>query len=285
MKLLVLGSNGQVGRSFRYLTKANKNIFFLQKSKINYHNFYVLSQYIKNKKIDLIINCAAFTDVNLANIQISVANNYNYYFVKKINKICKNYNISLIHLSTDYVFDGKKKVPYKENSKTKPLNEYGKSKLKADKFLMQQNYRVIIIRTSWVFSYTKNNIVKKIINIAKNNDKIKVVNNQFGSPTYSYDLAKAILKLIQHKKFSLIKKPIIFNFSNKGVASWFSFAKLILKMKKINCRIVPISLDSYPNIAIRPVYSVLNVNKITKHFNFRIRSWRKALVECIQNQR
>lgn len=288
MKILVLGSDGQLGSAFKDLSKNynNINFIFLSQKKINYLNYYILRNFItKEKNVDLIINCCAFTNVNDATKQYKKALIVNYLFVIKLSKICKYYKIDLVHYSTDYVFDGKNKIPYKENSKTNPLNVYGLTKLKADNFLLKQKFKALIIRTSWVFSYSPRSFVGKIIKISKINKCINVVDDQVGCPTYAADLASTTIKIILHKKFISLKKTLLVNFCNKGSVSWYDFAKKILNIKKINCSVMSIQSNTLKNSTIRPNYSVLETSKIEKYFKIRIRTTKVAIKECLQNQK
>ena len=288
MKILVLGGGGQLGSAFKNLSKNYNNIsfIFLSQKKINYLNYYILKKFIrKEKDINLIINCCAFTDVNDATRQFKKAFIINYLFVIKLSKICKYYKIDLVHYSTDYVFDGKKKLPYSENSKTNPLNVYGITKLKADNFLLKQKFKALIIRTSWVFSYSPRSFVGKIIKISKLKKSINVVNDQIGCPTYAPDLALTTIKIILHKKFISLKKTLLVNFCNRGSMSWYGFAKKILNIKKINCSVVRIKSDEQKNDTIRPNYSVLSTTKIEKYFKIKIRSAKLVIKECLQKKK
>ncbi|MEI6093677.1 MAG: sugar nucleotide-binding protein, partial [bacterium] len=184
----------------------------------------------------------------------------------------------LIHISTDFVFDGKKKTPYIETDKTNPLSVYAKTKLDGEEAIIKQNGTYIIIRTSWLYSEYGNNFVKTIIKHAKEKNELRVVNDQIGSPTYAEDLADVILQIIPR-----IKKGTreIFHYSNEGIASWYDFAVKIIELKKLNCKIIPIEAKDYPTAAQRPEYSVMDKSKIKDFFDIKMYDWQSSLKKCI----
>jgi len=288
MNIVVLGSSGQIGSAIKLLSNnknKNKNFFyFLHRKKINYFNLNTLNSFLKKKKINVIINCCAFTNVNEATFKPNQALKVNFQFVKKLDNLCSLHKISLIHFSTDYVFNGKSKLPYGENFKTNPLNVYGKTKLLADNFLLKSKNKIVIIRTSWVFSYKSNSFVKKIIDKSKIQKEIEVVCDQIGCPTYSKDIAQTVVKILDDKVLKKINKPLLFNFSNKNKTSWFEFARKILKIVDSKSLAIPVKTIKIKNHTIRPKFSVLNTSKIEKFLNFNIRSWQRALIECIEKK-
>ena len=290
MNIVVLGSSGQIGSAIKILIEnKNKNkkktiYYFLNRKKINYLNTNILNNFLKKKKIDVIINCCAFTNVNEATFKPNQALKVNFQFVKKLDNLCSLHKISLIHFSTDYVFNGKSKLPYPENFKTNPLNVYGKTKLLADNFLLKSKNKIIIIRTSWVFSYKSNSFVRKILNKSKIQKEIDVVCDQIGSPTYAKDIAQTVVKILDDKVFKKVNKPLLINFSNKNKTSWFGFARLILKIVKSKSLAIPVKTKIIENYTIRPKFSVLNTSKIRKFLNFNIRPWEKALKECLEKK-
>lgn len=288
MNIVVLGSSGQIGSAIKLVSKnknKNKNFFyFLHRKKINYFNTNILNNFLKKKKINVIINCCAFTNVNEATFKPNQALKVNFQFVKKLDNLCSLHKIILIHFSTDYVFNGKSKLPYSENFKTNPLNVYGKTKLFADNFLLKSKNKIVIIRTSWVFSYKSSSFVKKIIDKSKIQKEIEVVCDQIGCPTYSKDIALTVVKILDDKVLKKINKPLLFNFSNKNKTSWFGFARKILKIVESKSLVIPVKTKKIKNYTIRPKFSVLNTAKIEKFLNFNIRSWQKALIECIEKK-
>ncbi len=281
MNVLITGANGQLGLELKNL--GNKfpkfNLFCTNKSTLNILNFEEAEQYVLKNKIDAIVNCAAYTDVNKAEEEFELAGEVNHLAVKNLGLIAKNHNIKLIHLSTDYVFDGKSKIPYAETDKTNPKNAYGISKLMGEKALLEINPRnSIIIRTSWLYSEFGNNFVKSILKLSKEKESISVIYDQVGSPTYARDLALAILKIIPEIASEDIQ---IYHYTNKGQCSWFDFAEEIIKIANYNCDVLPITSEAYKTKVKRPKYSLLNTKKIEQEFNLEIPNWSAALKECV----
>lgn len=283
-KILVLGGSGQLAYFFRVINKNLFSLHFLRRKKFDYLNIKKLNIFIKKKNFYAVINCFAYTDVNRANKQRIKAKKFNFLFVKGLANILKKNNILLIHFSTDYVYGGNKKRPYKEIDETNPLNVYGQTKLFADKFLLKEKLKAVIIRTSWLYSYKKECFLKKILFAAKKNSFLKIVNNQKGSPTYAKDLALIVYQILLSKRTLYLKKPILFNFSNKGHCTWYLFAKKILQHSNItSCVIKPRKLnDTNFNSVARPSYSVLNTKRIEAFLNINIRNWETALKECLK---
>jgi dTDP-4-dehydrorhamnose reductase len=227
----------------------------------------------------VIINCAAYTAVDKAETDIENADIENRKAVKKLALISKELNIKLIHISTDYVFDGKNFKPYCEEFQTNPQGIYGKTKLDGENEMRDINPKnSIIIRTSWVYSSFRNNFVKTMLRLGKEKEFLGVIFDQVGTPTYARDLAKAILDIIPQIKN---KKVEIYNYSNEGVLSWYDFAKEIMRMAKLNCKVNPIETFQYPTPAKRPHYSLLNKSKIKSTFNVEIPYWKDSLDECL----
>ena len=280
-KILITGSKGQLGSSFKKISKAyNYNFIFTDKSNLDITNFDSLKEFFRDNKIDTLINCVAYTNVDNAQIKKNICNNVNHKAIGFLSKLCEKFNIQLIHISTDYVFDGKKDSPYNESDFTEPLNNYGLSKLQGEKAVMNYNLKnSIIIRTSLLYYDNGDSFVNKIINKIIKGESIEVVNDQFSSPTYADDLAHAILKIIP-----LIRNNIteIYHYSNKGHCSRYDLAikinELINGDSKIN------SIKSKNEITVRPLYSVLETSKIINKFNLRLRHWEESLEEFISNQ-
>ncbi|WP_257929275.1 dTDP-4-dehydrorhamnose reductase [Campylobacter lari] len=280
--IAVLGSNGQLGKTFRELSRLFEkkyNMYFFDKTQINIQDKNLLEYFIDKYKFDYIINCAAYTDVNLAEVEQEKAYMLNYNSVENIADLAKKYNLTLIHISTDYVFDGKSCTPYKENDKAKPLNVYGKSKLRGEQVIVDISPKnTIIIRTSWLYSNYKRNFVHTIRNLGKKKEEINVVYNQIGTPTYARDLAEVILNILPYIQND---KPEIYHYSNEGIASWYDFAKEIMKLSQLDCNIKPIESKDFLALALRPSYSVLNKQKIKEKFHIKIPHWKDSLEKCI----
>ena len=294
MKILITGKDGQLGQSISQVLKKNKkyhnklNSFqytFVGKKDLNFEKKLNVQNYFNNNcRFDVIINCAAYTNVRKAETNLFIANQVNHIAVAELAKIAKKQKTKLIHISTDYVFDGKSKRSYLETDKTNPLNIYGKSKLNGEiaiQKIMKNN--AIIIRTSWLYSEFGSNFVKTMLKLSKESDIVNVIGNQIGSPTRAKDLSEAILKIINDDNYqSKTYKTEIFQFSNKGTISWFDFAKEIFNLSKSNSKIVKIKDNQFPTLAKRPKFSVMNKNKIKKQFNIKIRNWKIALSEFIR---
>jgi dTDP-4-dehydrorhamnose reductase len=279
--ILVTGSNGQLGSELRVLSsKYYNNFFFTDKSKLDITDYKAIKKFFSSNRIDIIINCSAYTAVDMAQKEQELANQINNIGVKNLAKISKELNISLIHISTDYVFDGKNFRPYLETDKTNPQSVYGETKLGGERALIEINPKnSIIIRTSWVYSSFGANFVKTMIRLGEERDSLNVIFDQIGTPTYANDLAKAILDIIPKIKNSKVE---VYNYSNEGVVSWYGFAKEIMDIKKIDCKINPIETKEYPTPATRPLYSLLNKSKIKKEFNLEIPYWRDSLKKCLE---
>ena len=279
--ILVTGSNGQLGSEIKELSASyDYNFFFTTKEDLDITSEDKILNFIKNNNINTIINCAAYTAVDMAESEQESADLVNRKAIKKLAKISKEKNVKLVHISTDYVFDGKNFKPYCEEFQTNPNSVYGQTKLDGELEMLKINpYNSIIIRTSWVYSSYGNNFVKTMLKLGKDRDELGVIFDQVGTPTYARDLAKTILDILPNVSN---KKVEIYNYSNEGVLSWYDFAKEIMRMAKLNCKINPIETFQYPTPALRPHYSLLNKSKIKKDFNITIPYWKDSLDECLK---
>jgi len=279
--ILVTGSNGQVGSELRELAKEyDYTFFFTDKESLNITSKEDINNFVTQNNINAIINTAAYTAVDKAEEDEENANRVNYLAVKHLAEIAKEQNIKLIHISTDYVFDGKNYKPYQENDATNPQGVYGKTKLDGEKAIIAINPKSsIIIRTSWVYSSFGTNFVKTMLRLGKEKKQLGVIFDQVGTPTYAKDLAKTILDIISQVNNEQVE---IYHYSNEGVLSWYDFAKEIMRMAKLDCQINPIETVEYPTPAKRPHYSLLNKTKIKKEFNIEIPYWKDSLDECLQ---
>ncbi|WP_150465536.1 dTDP-4-dehydrorhamnose reductase [Francisella sp. SYW-2] len=285
MKVLVTGSNGQLGSELKELVSNSKleiqnyTFIFADSKSLDITDHEAVKQFTIDNDIRVIINCAAYTAVDKAESDIEKADKINHLAVANIAKIAKEYDIKLVHVSTDYVFDGHNYRPYLEGDQTNPQGVYGATKLAGEQAILDINPKdSIIIRTSWVYSYYGNNFVKTMLRLGRERDSLGVIYDQVGTPTYAKDLAKAILDIlpkIQNSKFK------IYNYSNEGVTSWYDFAKEIMSIAKIDCQISPIETVDYPTPAKRPHYSVLNKSKIKSDFDIKIPYWKDSLKDCI----
>lgn len=292
MNVLVTGSNGQVGSEIKELIQhstlniQNYDFYFTTSQDLDITDFDLVKKYIIDNQIKIIINCAAYTAVDKAETEKELADKINHLAVKNLAQLSNEFGIKLIHISTDYVFDGTNFKPYTEDDTTNPQSVYGKTKLDGEKAILEYDLKnSIIIRTSWVYSYYGANFVKTMLRLGKEKDELGVIFDQVGTPTYAKDLAKAILEIIQHSTFKIQNSSThteIYNFSNEGVVSWYDFAKEIMKMAKLDCKINPIETYQYPTPASRPHYSILNKAKIKKEFNIEIPYWKDGLDDCLR---
>jgi len=286
MKILVTGKNGQLGRSIQKLISNYDHHKFtlVGREELDLSSSKSISKYFDtNPHFDVIINCAAYTAVDRAEEEEDLADQINHLAVKHLAEFANSQNAKLIHISTDYVFDGKNESLYLESDNPNPINVYGKTKLLGEKAVLEiMSNNAMVIRASWVFSEFGNNFVKTMLKLGSEKNEINVVSDQLGSPTYACDLAKAILHIILNDNFNKKSFPTeIFHFSNLGETSWSDFAKEIFKLANLNCTVTPICTDQYPTPAIRPQNTTLSKEKITSHFRLQIPSWQQSLKECL----
>jgi dTDP-4-dehydrorhamnose reductase len=292
MRILITGKNGQLGRSIHKLVNTDTQIdnnqssddfIFVGRGELDLSSESSISHYFINDKFDIIINCAAYTQVDKAEQEIESANQINHLAVKQLASIANKQQAKLIHISTDYVFDGESDKPYIETDTPNPINVYGKTKLAGEKALQAvMPTNAIIIRTSWVYSEYGNNFVSTMLRLGKERDELNVVSDQIGSPTYATDLADTILEIIKNKKFREEGQTTqIYHYSNEGEISWYEFAKEIFKIAKIDCKVNPITTQQYPTPAKRPRNTLMNTDKIAKTFSMNIPDWKESLNTCI----
>lgn len=282
LNVLVIGSNGQLGSEIRELsTNYPYQFFFMDRTQLDISDAEALEQFILTHAINAIVNCAAYTAVDKAEIESEKAYAINANAVKTLASLSKQYAIKLIHISTDYVFDGTHFQPYCENHTTNPLSIYGKSKRAGEEALLEVNpTNALIIRTSWVYSSYGNNFVKTMIRLAKERESLNVIYDQIGTPTYAKDLAYTILEILPKIDTKTVE---IYHYSNEGVASWYDFAKEIISLSNLTCKIEPITTEHYPLPAKRPYYSLLNKAKIKKTFGIAIPYWKESLKVCLSH--
>lgn len=280
-KVLVTGANGQLGSEIQELKSeyANYAFFFTDIHNLDLTDHKAVRRFIEDKDIQIIINCAAYTAVDKAETELEINEALNHLAVKNVAAIAKENDIKLIHISTDYVFDGTNDKPYTETDVPNPQSVYGSTKLAGEQAMLKINPKnSVILRTSWVYSSFGNNFVKTMLRLAKEHETLNVVADQFGSPTYAHDLAKAILDILPKIKND---KVAIYHYANHGICSWYEFAKAIFKIKDIQMRVKPIPTDQYPTAAKRPPYSVLDTSKIKNNFRLSIPKWEQSLRACL----
>ena len=287
MFVLVTGANSQLGKSLNHLVGQNKTDYrfvFANREQLDLTEFQNIRNFIEKNQFDVIINCAAYTAVDKSEVKKEQANLVNHLSVKNIAEIARDNCIKLIHISTDYVFDGLKLKPYIEKDNTSPKNVYGKTKLDGENAILStMACDALIIRTSWLYSEYGNNFLDKILQLTQTKEKLNIVSDQIGSPTYANDLAIAILKIVESKKFSEVSKiSEVFHYSNDGKCSWYDFAREIVQISGKKCSIDPISSKDYPQSATRPKHVLLDNNKIRNTFGLDIIFWKDSLNKCIQ---
>jgi len=294
MRILVTGKNGQLGRSIQKLvntdTKIDNNqhsndFIFVGRGDLDLSSESNIDHYFSNNdKFDIIINCAAYTQVDKAEQEVELANQINHLAVKQLASIANKQQAKLIHVSTDYVFDGESDKPYIETDISNPINVYGKTKLAGEQALKDvMPINAIIIRTSWVYSEYGNNFVKTMLRLGKERNELNVVSDQIGSPTYATDLAGVILEIIKSKEFREENQTTqIYHYSNKGEISWYEFAQEIFKIENMDCKVSPITTQQYPTPAKRPRKTLMNKDKIVEVFNIKISNWKSSLNSCMK---
>ena len=273
----VTGKEGQLASVISKITSNSLgNFYFTSFKELDISNKKKVDDYIKSNKINLIINCAAFTDVDGAEINEKEAYEVNAYGVKNILASAFENNCKLIHISTDYVFGSLNRKEINELNKTNPLNIYGKSKLMGEKFILKSKVNSVIIRTSWLYSRYGKNFLKKIIELSASKKNIRVIDDQIGTPTYANNLAKVCLKFIETSDSNIINREI-YNYSDGGFCSWYEFACEIKNQLGFKAQIEPVSTLEFNQLAKRPNYSVLDKSKIKSKLDIKIINWKDSL--------
>ena len=279
-KILVTGSNGQLGKELQVLSKLKTGYeyLFTDRKTFSLGNKDQMRKYFQTNKPDYCVNCAAYTNVDGAESNAQLANSINNEAVGFLAKLAKEFDCKLIHISTDYVFNAENDSPISEDYDTMfPVNTYGETKYKGEINCVKNNSEAIIIRTSWVYSSFGNNFVKTMLGLMNERNNLKVVDDQIGSPTYAKDLADCILNIIEYEKWM----PGVFHYSNGGRLSWFDFALMIKELSNLECEILPIPSSEFITKAKRPLFSILETNKIQKRYNIKIIPYLDSLKHCI----
>jgi len=285
MRVLITGSNGQLGSEIKDLTSDYENLqcVFRDLPELDICDTETLNTFVKDKKINAVINCAAYTAVDKAEEDLDTASKVNAKGVLNLVNALKKVDGKLIHISTDYVFDGNHSQPYKESDPVSPIGVYGETKRAGELAVLNSNIDAIVIRTSWLYSAYGNNFIKTMLRLGNVKESIQVIYDQIGTPTYAKDLAKTCLDILSNAGFTNIsKKGKIYHYSNEGVTSWYDFARAIMEISNIDCKVIPIETKDYPTQAVRPLYSVLDKSKITSDFKVTIPHWRDSLTNCIK---
>ena len=282
--ILITGSNGQLGSEIRAIASLFPEYKFIYTdvAELDLTKSEDVDSFFKVNEISVCINCAAYTAVDKAEDDREFAMLVNYKAVENLAQLCSKYNVLLIHVSTDYVFNGRHFKPYEEIDPPAPDSYYGLTKLKGEEAVLEFAQKAVIIRTSWLYSSFGNNFVKTMIRLGKERDELGVVADQVGTPTHAADLAKAILNIVQKTGNNTITE--IYHYSNEGVISWYDFAKAIMKEANINCNVKAIESKDFPAKANRPFYSVLNKTKLKNDFQIEVPYWLDSLKIMINEQ-
>ncbi len=277
--IVVTGGNGQLGSELRALSilYPEFNFLFTDVQELDICDAVAVNAFLTAHPVDAVVNCAAYTAVDKAEEDVELCYQINQHAVEVLGKATASRGVTLIHISTDYVFDGRSFIPYTEEMPVAPASVYGKSKLAGELSLMQINPAALILRTSWLYSSVGNNFVKTMLKLGRERDELKVVFDQVGTPTYAADLATAILKILQHEK----PNAGLYHFSNEGVCSWYDFAISIHRLAGIHCHVLPVQSNEYPSKTPRPHYSVLNKAKLKSVFQMEISHWEDGLQRCL----
>ena len=280
INVLVTGASGQLGSEIQLISEKYKsyNFLFTDVNDLDITNLDQFNQFVKGKNVGYIINCAAYTQVDQAEQEQSLAKKVNDIAVKNITEIAEEHHIKVVHISTDYVFDGKSFMPLKESDPTKPIGVYGKTKRAGELHLINSTVEHLIVRTSWLYSNFQNNFVKTMLRLAEDRDQLTIISDQIGTPTYAADLATVILDILPKINQETTG---IYHFSNEGAASWYDFAYHIIKQSHLKCNVLPIATKDYKTLAERPYYSILNKSKIKEVFGITINHWTESLKKCL----
>ena len=278
--IIVFGASGQLGQCLQALARERKikNIYFLPKAQANVMDIAALQETFTQYQPAYCINCAAYTAVDKAEDEPEAALQINRDGVENLSKLCREFDTTLLHVSTDFVFAGTGYIPLSETDETNPINVYGRSKLAGEKIIPEYLDKYFILRTSWLYSEFGNNFVKTMLRFGKERPELKVIWDQAGTPTYAMDLADCILTIIRNGS----QQYGIYHYSNEGLISWYDFAKNIFELSQIEVKVIPVRTAEYYTKAVRPAYSVLDKAKIKTNLNIQIPYWRDSLRICLQ---
>lgn len=278
-KTLVFGATGQLGSCLQLVSKQQNfnDIIFLSEDEANILDTNLLKTVFDKYSPLYCINCAAYTAVDKAEDEVDLARKINKDGAENLAKLCGEHNTTLIHVSTDFVFEGSTPKLLTEDDVAEPINIYGLTKLEGEKVIPGLSTKHYILRTSWLYSEFGNNFVKTMLKLGKEREQLGIISDQIGTPTYAVDLAKIIIHIISNDK----QQYGVYHYSNEGVTSWFDFAKAIFDLGKVTVKTLPIKTSEYPTKAIRPAFSVMDKSKIKTTFEIEIPYWRDSLEICI----
>jgi dTDP-4-dehydrorhamnose reductase len=285
MVILVTGANGQLGQSINFISDnyPDTNFIFCNSSELDITNLENCQSIFKKHKPNFCINTAAYTAVDKAESEKEKATAINVFGAQNLAQVCKNFDTVLLHVSTDFVFDGNKQTPYTELDNPNPTGVYGQTKLDGEKAIQDTWNKHFIIRTSWVYSQFGNNFMKTMLRLANEREELSVVNDQIGTPTNAIDLAEVLIKIVQFCQTKPVEVFGVYNFSNEGSCSWFDFAQEIFKQQQLTINLNAIPTSAFPTPAKRPKYSVLDKSNLKKVFSIAIDTWQKSLVKALKS--
>lgn len=279
MKILITGANGQLGTELHEILEREfpGQTLYTDVQELDLTNAKAVDSYVANNEITHIVNCAAYTAVDRAEEEKMLCAAVNTDAVKNLAMAADANGAKIIHISTDYVFDGTNHRPYRESDKVNPISQYGTTKRKGETLLLALAPQAIIIRTAWLYSSHGKNFVKTMLRLADSQPEIKVVCDQIGTPTFARDLARAVVKVLQSHQWV----PGIYHFTDEGAASWYDFAKAIFRIAGKDVKVTPIPTEDYPTPASRPSYSILDRTRIKATYGIEIPHWEEALADCL----
>lgn len=282
MKLLIFGKNGQLGRELQRIAPATWDVVALDSSDCDVTDHKAVKEQIERLRPDAVVNCAAYTAVDLAESERDKADAVNWYAVENMARVAALHDVALVHVSTDYVFDGTSRTPYRESDMVAPINHYGEGKLRGEQAIVESGCRGVIIRTQWLYAPEGKNFVKTMLRLAEQQREVRVVADQYGCPTAADDLAAAIVQILPEVIADRTLRGEVFHYASVGEATWCEFAEEIFRAAECDCRAVAISTDEYPTAARRPRYSVLDCSKIHDRFGVVLPDWRASLKRNIE---
>lgn len=282
LNILVTGANGQLGNELRKIAEADTTLHYLftDVAELDITKPEHIRDFMEKEKVDIVVNCAAYTNVDKAEDDEEMADLLNHKAVKYLAEACKANNATLIHISTDYVFQGNRNTPQKENEPIAPQSVYGRTKAGGEQAVLDSGCRYMIFRTAWLYSSFGNNFVKTMLRLTAEKDKLNVIFDQVGSPTHAKDLAAAIVHVIANDLYKT--QQGVYHYSNEGVCSWYDFAKEIASLSgNTRCEINPCHSDEYPSKVKRPAFSVLDKTKVKTELGCKVPYWKDSLIQCI----
>ena len=282
MNILVTGADGQLGRELRRVTAGSADRYiFTDAAELDITDAEAVDRTVREERADVIVNCAAYTNVDRAEEDEATADLLNHRAVAYLSAAAARYDALLVHVSTDYVFGGEGNLPRREEDPVNPLGVYGRTKLAGERAVADSGCRYLIFRTAWLYSPHGNNFVKTMLRLSAERDRLNVVFDQVGTPTYAGDLARAIFGIVEERKYE--GREGVYHFSDEGVCSWYDFAaEIVFYERRTACEIRPCHSDEFPSKVKRPAYSVLDKTKIRETFGLRIPHWRESLGRCLE---